>query len=200
VTSLSYGALVPTTRDRLLDAAQHLVQTQGWSSVTMARIAALASVSRQTAHNELGTKHALAQQLAFRELERFLEVVRTRMAAETELVAAVRAACEGVLELGERSVLVRTIVTAVPAEQDGDLLAILTTESGEIVTAAGAVVKESLLRQFAPLPFDDAELDVAVEAVVRLVLSCITRPSKPVAEAAHDIAWILELALAGATR
>ncbi|WP_375000404.1 TetR family transcriptional regulator [Aeromicrobium sp. CTD01-1L150] len=197
----TYRDAVPTTRDRLLDAAQHLVETQGWSKVTMSRIAELVGVSRQTVHNELGTKHTLAQALALRELDRFLEVVRSRMAAEADLVAGVRAACQGVLELGEQSLLVRTIVTSVrvdgTGEQDGDLLAILTTESGEIVAASSAVVKQSLVDHFSPLPLADDELDVAVEVVVRLVLSCITRPSKPPAEAADDIAWFLRLALAG---
>jgi hypothetical protein len=51
---------------------------------------------------------------------------------------------------------------------------------------------------YEPLPFNDDELDVAAEAIVRLVLSAITRPSKPPAEAADDIAWVIELALAGA--
>lgn len=195
--ALEYRSVVPSTRDRLLDAAQHLVETDGWASITMARIARLAGVSRQTVHNELGTKHALAQDLALRELGRFLDLVRERVAAEPDLVAAVRSACQGVLELGEQSVIVRTIVTSVPGEQDGDLLAILTTESGEIVAVASVVVKEALIDNFSPLPFDDDELEVAVEVVVRLVLSCITRPSKPAAQAADDIAWILRLALAG---
>lgn len=195
--ALEYRSVVPSTRDRLLDAAQHLVETDGWASITMARIARLAGVSRQTVHNELGTKHALAQDLALRELGRFLDLVRRRVAAEPDLVAAVRSACQGVLELGEQSVIVRTIVTSVPGEQDGDLLAILTTESGEIVAVASVVVKEALIDNFSPLPFDDEELEVAVEVVVRLVLSCITRPSKPAAQAADDIAWILRLALAG---
>ncbi|GAA2077778.1 TetR/AcrR family transcriptional regulator [Aeromicrobium halocynthiae] len=197
--ALEYRSVVPSTRDRLLDAAQHLVETDGWASITMARIARLAGVSRQTVHNELGTKHALAQDLALRELGRFLDLVRERVAAEPDLVAAVRSACEGVLQLGEQSVIVRTIVTSVPGEQDGDLLAILTTESGEIVEVASVVVKEALVENFSPLPFDDAELEVAVEVVVRLVLSFITRPSKPAAQAADDIAWILRLALAGKT-
>ena len=42
------------------------------------------------------------------------------------------------------------------------------------------------------------EVDIAVESVVRLVLSAITRPSKPPAQAAADIGWILRLALKGA--
>lgn len=193
----TYGAVVPSMRERLLDAAQHVVESEGWSAITMSRIARLAGVSRQTVHNELGTKHALAQALALRELDRFLAVVRDRLREADDIVSGVRAACRGALELGERSVLVRTIVTSVPSEQDGDLLAILTTESGEIVEAASAVVKAELVDQFSPLPFADAELDVAVEVVVRLVLSSITRPSKPAHEAADEVAWMLGLAIAG---
>lgn len=193
----TYRADVPSTRERLLDAAQHLVEGDGWNAVTMGRIAKLAGVSRQTVHNELGTKHTLAQALALRELDRFLAVVRERLRGSDDVVTAVRSACQGALEMGERSLLVRTIVTSVPSEQDGDLLAILTTESGEIVEAATAVVKDEMIAQFSPLPFVDDELEVAVEAVVRLVLSSITRPSKPADVAARDIAWILELALRG---
>ena len=100
--------------------------------------------------------------------------------------------------MGESSLVVRTIVTSVPSEQDADLLTILTTESGEIVETASLVLRESLVELYPDLPFTEAELAVAVEAVVRLVLSAITRPSKPPVQAADDIAWILELALRGA--
>lgn len=189
------AGLLPTTRDRVLDAAAHLVETQGWSAVSMSGIARAVGVSRQTVHNELGTKHALAQALAMRELQRFLDVVRDRIAEQSELVAAVRAGCEGALEMGESSLLVRSIVTSVPAEQDVDLIAILTTESGQIVELASMVVKDEVTARFAPLPFDDAELDIALDMVVRLVLSHITRPSKPPRQAAAEIAWVLELAV-----
>ena len=40
-------------------------------------------------------------------------------------------------------------------------------------------------------------LVVAVGVVVRLVLSSITRPSKPAREAADEVAWMLGLAIAG---
>jgi hypothetical protein len=100
--------------------------------------------------------------------------------------------------MGEQSLLVRTIVTSLPEEQDADFLQILTTESGEIVEAAVMVVKQSVVELYPPVPLTDAELEVAVEVVVRLVLSAITRPSKPPREAAADIAWITGLALKGA--
>lgn len=185
-------------RDRLLDAAQAQIEKRGWSSVTMARIADEVGVSRQTVYNELGAKRQIAEHLAMRELARFLDVVRDRMSERDDLVEAVTWTCRGVLELGERSLLVRTIVGSVPGEHDPDLLAILTVESGEIVAAATVVVKECIVSLGAELPLTDAELDVAVESVVRLVLSAITRPSKTPEQAAADIGWILGLALRGA--
>ncbi|WP_332665727.1 TetR family transcriptional regulator [Aeromicrobium sp.] len=191
-------APVAPVRERLLDAAQAMIEDTGWSSVTMARIAERAGVSRQTVYNEFSNKHGLAEQLAMRELARFLDVVRERMAGETTLVEGIRAACEGALLMGEQSLLVRTIVTSLPEEQDADFLQILTTESGEIVEAAVMVVKQSVVELYPPVPLTDAELEVAVEVVVRLVLSAITRPSKPPREAAADIAWITGLALKGA--
>ena len=195
---MTADAVVAPVRDRLLDAAQAMIEDTGWSSVTMARIAERAGVSRQTVYNEFSNKHGLAEQLAMRELARFLDVVRDRMAAETTLVEGIRAACEGALLMGEQSLLVRTIVTSLPEEQDADFLQILTTESGEIVEAAVMVVKQSVVDLYPPTPVTDAELEVAVEIVVRLVLSAITRPSKPPREAAGDIAWIVGMALKGA--
>ena len=77
-------AAVAPVRERLLDAAQSMIEDSGWSSVTMARIAERAGVSRQTVYNEFSNKHGLAEQLAMRELARFLAVVRERMSAETD--------------------------------------------------------------------------------------------------------------------
>jgi AcrR family transcriptional regulator len=187
-----------TVRDRLLDAAQQILEDAGWSRVTMARIGDTVGVSRQTVYNEFGTKHGLAEQLALRELQRFLGVVQERMAAQPDVVAGIRAACEGVLLMGEQSLLVRTIVGSRPEEHDTDFLQILTTESGEIVESAVMVVKQAVIELYPPVPLTDAELEIAVEVVVRLVLSAITRPSKPPSEAAADIAWITGLVLKGA--
>lgn len=186
-------------RERLLDSAQAMIEDTGWSSVTMARIGERAGVSRQTVYNEFGTKHGLAEQLALRELERFLDVVRERMSLESEIVDGIRSACEGVLLMGEQSLLVRTIVGSLPDEHDTDFLTILTTESGEIVESAVVVIKQCIVDLYPPTPLTDAELEVAVEVVVRLVLSAITRPSKPPRDAAADIAWVVGLALRGAT-
>ena len=55
------SAAVPTTRERVVDAAVRLTAQIGWSQVTMARLAEEVGVSRQTVYNEVGTKPGLAE-------------------------------------------------------------------------------------------------------------------------------------------
>jgi AcrR family transcriptional regulator len=189
------AALHVPVHERLLDAAQAMIEAGGWSTVTMSGVAAAAGVSRQTAYNEFGTKHGLAEELALRELQRFLTVVRTRMEAEQHIRDGIRAACEGVLLLGEDSLLVRTIVGSAATDRDLDFLMILTTESGGIVETAVAVIEQALGELYPPTGFEPQQLTIVVEAVVRLVLSALTRPSKPPVEAAADIGWLVGLML-----
>ncbi|HJR90734.1 MAG TPA: TetR family transcriptional regulator [Aeromicrobium sp.] len=186
-------------RERLLDAAKQLIENSGWASVTMGKLAAAVGVSRQTAHTELGTKHQLAESLVQRELLGFLDFVQTRLAAEPDLVSGIRSAAQGVLEQGETNLLLRTVLGSgsISNETDGELLKLLTIDSGFIVDTAVEAVRANVVELYAPLPFTDEELVVAAEAIVRLVLSHLVRPSKPPAEAAADIAHIVELVLQG---
>ena len=50
----------------------------GWAAVTMAKVAGIAGVSRQTVYNEYGAKAALGQAMVLRELDRFLDRRRAR--------------------------------------------------------------------------------------------------------------------------
>jgi AcrR family transcriptional regulator len=192
------AALRVPVHERLLDAAQAMIEAGGWSTVTMSGVASAAGVSRQTAYNEFGTKHGLAEELALRELQRFLTVVRTRMEAEQQIRDGIRAACEGVLLLGEESLLIRTIVGSAATDRDLDFLMILTTESGGIVETAVAVIEQVVAELYPPTGFDPDQFTIIVEAAVRLVLSALTRPSKPPVEAAADIGWLVGLMLDGA--
>ncbi len=190
-------------RERLLDAAKALIEKSGWASVTMGKLAAAVGVSRQTAHTELGTKHQLAEALVQRELFEFLAFVQARLAEAPDLVSGVRSAAEGVLEQGERNLLLRTVLGSgsLSNETDDELLKLLTIDSGFIVDTAVEAVRANVVESYSPLPFTEDELDMAAEAIVRLVLSHLVRPSKPPAEAAADIARLVELALVGtATR
>lgn len=176
-------------RDRLLDAAAAITAADGWGAVTMAKLAEEVGVSRQTVYNELGSKPKIAEALVMRELDRFLDIVRSRMAAETELVAALRSACEGALEAAAANPLLKAILES--AHTGGsDLLPLLTTESQGLIRGATAVVVESLAEQGFDTGLDDDELLTAVDAIIRLVLSHVMQPAKAPADAADDIAWV----------
>lgn len=178
-----------------MTAAHDLIEADGWAAVRMARVAEAAGVSRQTVYNEFGTKHGLAEQLALRELAGFLAVVQEQLAAHDDVINGIRAACEGALLLGEQSVLVRSVAGV---GGDDDFLMILTTESAEIVDTATIAVLQAMDELYPPTGLSPEELTVCVEAVIRLVLSAMTRPSKSPAGTAADIAWLLGLALRGA--
>ena len=59
----------------MVAAAVRMNTTEGWSHVTMSRLAQAVGVSRQTVYNEIGSKPQLAEAMILRELDRFLEVV-----------------------------------------------------------------------------------------------------------------------------
>lgn len=186
-------------RDRLLDAAARITAAEGWSGVTMARLADEVGVSRQTVYNELGSKPRIAEELVMRELGRFLEVVRSRMTAETDLVAALRSACEGALETAAANPLLKSILES--AQTGGsDLLPLLTTQSQGLIENATAVVLSVLDEEGFATPLHGAHLRVAVDAVIRLVLSHVMQPVKSPSEAADDIAWVAAAVLRGTAR
>jgi len=78
--------------ERVLDAASEITREQGWGHVTMAKVAGLAGVSRQTVYNEFGAKPGLGQAMVLRELDRFLAVVAEELDAREDLGTAIRAA------------------------------------------------------------------------------------------------------------
>ena len=183
-------------RDRLLDAAAAAFREEGWRRLTMAKIADRAGVSRQTVYNEFGTKQQMAEQLIMRELEAFLAIVSERFEAESEFVPAVRSAVEGALVTAQRNPLLRSVLES---EQNGDadLLPIL-VQSQWLVDRATAFLVDLVAGRFPELPMPARRLPVALESVVRLVLSHVTRPSSSPKDTADDLAFIVAAVLAGA--
>src|SRR5438067_13615641 len=68
-------------RSALLDAAYDAAVSGDWARTRMADVAAAAGVSRQTLYNEFGTKDALAQAMAMREVEEFIAGTRAALEA-----------------------------------------------------------------------------------------------------------------------
>jgi AcrR family transcriptional regulator len=175
-------------RQRIVAAAVELTTAEGWAHVTMARLAERVGVSRQTVYNEIGTKPALAEAMILAELERFLVAVESAFDRHPDdLPEAIRAAAGGVLELAQDNRLLHAVVSATHGA-DTELLPLLTTHAESLLAAAKVVVADRLAPYDVPL--DPAHLDVAIDMVVRVVLSHVMQPSGTPDQTATDIAWI----------
>lgn len=187
---------LPTTRERIVEAAVAMTTESGWSGVTMAALAERVGVSRQTVYNEMGSKEGLAEAVILRELARFLAVVESAFEQHPDvLVDAIRAATYGVLELARDNRLLHAVVSATHGA-DTELLPLLTTHSHSLLGVAKTVVTERV----APydLGLDGERLEVAIDVVVRVVLSHVMQPSGTPEATADGIAWLAGRALRGA--
>lgn len=181
-------------RDRLLDATAQVVESDGWSGVTMARLAHAVGVSRQTVYNEIGSKADLGQALVLRELERFLEVVGRELTAHDDVRAGFAAAIGAALHQGADSALLTAVLSS--AHGGGsDLLPWLTTQSEPLIERAASVVTAVVRARYGDLGLSPQRFDVVVETVVRLVLSHVMQPRQDPDRTASDVAWVVEAML-----
>jgi hypothetical protein len=92
-----------------------------------------------------------------------------------------------VLEASQDNKLLHAIVSATHGA-DTELLPLLTTHAGALLSTAKAVVVERVAPYDVAL--DPAQLDAAVDMVVRVVLSHVMQPSASPQRTAEDIAWV----------
>lgn len=191
---MSSMAPAPVThRDRLLVAAARFTAEHGWGELTMAKLADLVGVSRQTVYNEIGGKSQLAESMVLRELELFLAVVDSSFVDHPDdLVRAIEAAAFRVLEMARTDPLLHAVLSSSQGA-DSELLPLLTTNSQPVLGAAGEMIRERIRSYDVNLPDDRAE--VLIDMVVRLVLSHLMTPTAQPAQTAETIAWIAERVL-----
>ncbi|MFC6704940.1 TetR/AcrR family transcriptional regulator [Flexivirga alba] len=180
-------------RTRLLRVAAAMTIAEGWSKITMARLADEAGVSRQSVYNVFGNKPALAQALVMGELTVFLgQVVDAFERSGDDPVAAIHDASLAVLRLGRENPLLRAVIAGSHGA-NSELLPLLTTDGGQLLEKAKQVVTDGMLRF--QLPLNREQLDVGVDVIVRTVLSHIIQPSGTPDETATGIAWIAGVVL-----
>jgi AcrR family transcriptional regulator len=155
----------------------------------MSRLADAVGVSRQTVYNEIGSKPNLAEAMVLAELGRFLAVVDTAFDAHPDdLVAAVRAAVRGVLELARRNSLLHAVVSATHGAGT-DLLPPLTTHADALYATARRSIATQL--ELFDAPLDDRQRGVLIDVIVRVVLSHVMHPSADADHTADDMAWLV---------
>ena len=182
------GLVGETLRGRIVSAAVAMTTEVGWGNVTMARLAEAVGVSRQTVYNEIGTKKALAEAMIMAELERFLGMVTSAFDDHPDdLSGALESAIRAVLELAQDNQLLHAVVSATHGA-DTDILPLLTTHSSPLLELAKVAVTERVAVYEPPLT--PAELDGAIDMVVRVVLSHVMQPSGTPARTAASLGFI----------
>ncbi|MEO5651525.1 MAG: TetR family transcriptional regulator [Marmoricola sp.] len=183
-----------THRDRLLAAATRFTAEHGWAALTMAKLAQLVGVSRQTVYNEIGGKPQLAEAIVMRELQMFLGLVDSAFEDNPDdLVKAIQTAAYRVLELAGRDPLMHAILSSRHGS-DSELLPLLTTNSEPLLDAAAKMIREHVATYEVQL--EEHRVEVLIDMVVRLVLSHVMQPTGDPAETAETVAWIAARVLA----
>src|SRR5271154_5080105 len=122
---------IHTTRDALLDAAYDVVVAGNWQSARMLDVAGAAGVSRQTLYNEFGSKDSLAQALAMREAQRFID--GTNRFLDEMNPGAPMDAVAGATEWTLREASDNPLLKAVLTDNTSELLPFLTTRGDAIL-------------------------------------------------------------------
>lgn len=167
-------------RDSVLDAVREELLANDWSVITLADVARTAGVSRQTIYNEFGSRHGLAQGYALRLADRLVDSVSVAIDGHTGQVY--EAFLDGFRSFFLDSAADPLVVSLLSGTAKADLLAIITTDSGPIITHCSqrltAVFTDSWVKP------SRADAGVLARAIVRLALSYVSMPP----EADHDVA------------
>ncbi|MGV0791643.1 TetR family transcriptional regulator AlkX [Mycolicibacterium sp. XJ1819] len=167
-------------RDSILDGMRDLLATRDWSAITLSHVAEAAGISRQTIYNEFGSRQGLAQAYALRLADRLVDRIHGAIEANTGDIYA--AFLQGFRDFFTESAADPLVISLLTGEVKPDLLQLITTDSGAILTHCSArltaIFADSWLR------CSDQDAGILARAIVRLAMSYISMPP----EADHDVA------------
>jgi AcrR family transcriptional regulator len=172
--------------DAILAATETLGGQAGWDAFRMADVAAAVGISRQTLYAEFGSKPALVRAVVLDRVDRLTaSLTGVLTAADGGVHGAVRAAARFLLDVARADPLVKCLVSG----HDGDLLALVTTDSAPIIDGAvGALT--AYATEVRPA-VDARRVAVAANAFARLVISHVVLPDHEIGDAAADVADVI---------
>nr|WP_142280448.1 TetR family transcriptional regulator [Mycobacterium saskatchewanense] len=167
-------------RDSVLDAMRELLGGRDWSAITLSDVARAAGVSRQTIYNEFGSRQGLAQGYALRLADRLVDTVHAALDANVGDIYD--AFLQGFRDFFAESQADPLVISLLSGVAKPDLLQLITTDSGPIITRASGRLASALTQTWVATSDEDA--GVLARAIVRLCLSYVSMPP----EADHDVA------------
>jgi AcrR family transcriptional regulator len=173
-------------RAQLLAAAADLLAERGFRGLRMADVAAATGVSRQTVHNEFGTKEALVNAVAADTMTDFLDGIAAHFSAAPDVDSGIAAAVRHTLTHAAENRLVNAILTGEDAE---DLLPLLTTKGQPVLLPAVDLLTQLWRPRLPWLP--DDEIRLLAETGMRLTVSHLLTPTGPVEQAVATITALM---------
>lgn len=178
-----------SSRSRIIAAAARLTCADGWSKVTMGRLAAEAGVSRQTVYNAVGSREDLAEAMVLTESAKFIfEIVEGFDNHPDDLLSAIHEAVENTLVLAQGNALLRAVVSATHGA-DTELLPLLTTHSEPLMGTLLVVVQDRVDQY--EIDLEPERVTAVIDLVVRSVLSHVMQPTAAPRETADSITWLV---------
>lgn len=162
-------------RTSILDAAWTRAKAMPWSQVRIADIAEEVGVSRQTIHNEFGTKDQLAEALFARDMSEFLQGIEALFASEERVEPAIRKALLWMLDEATRHDVVTRMVADARRLTGEPLHPVLTVRCDFIVLPVRQRLVELVTARWPEV--DPSAVLVASDMMVRFVLSQILLPT-----------------------
>ncbi|MGK2865332.1 MAG: TetR family transcriptional regulator AlkX [Mycobacterium sp.] len=170
-------------RDSILDGMRDMLLARDWSSITLTDVARAAGISRQTIYNEFGSRQGLAEGYALRLADRLVDQIH---GAINENVGDVYTAfLQGFRDFFTESAADPLVISLLTGTSKPDLLQIITTDSGPIITRCSQRLTETF--QDSWMKSSDEDAGVLARAIVRLAMSYVSMPP----EADHDVAMDL---------
>jgi AcrR family transcriptional regulator len=167
-------------RDSVLDAMRELLVSRDWSAITLADVARVAGISRQTIYNEFGSRQGLAQGYALRLADRLASLVDGAIYSNVGDIYA--AFLEGFRAFFTESAADPLVISLLTGVAKPDLLQLITTDSGPIITHCSQRLTSSFMDSWVKASAEDA--GILARAIVRLAMSYVSMPP----EADHDVA------------
>lgn len=167
-------------RDTVLDAMRAELLAKDWSAITLTDVARTAGISRQTIYNEFGSRQGLAQAYALRLADRLVDEIEGSINAHVGDVYG--AFLAGFRAFFTASAADPLIISLLSGEAKPDLLQLITTDSGPIISGCSARLTKAFVDSWVRAGDEDA--GVLARAIVRLALSYVAMPP----EADHDVA------------
>ena len=128
-------------RDSILDGMRDMLLTRDWSSITLTDVARAAGISRQTIYNEFGSRQGLAEGYALRLADRLVNAVDA--AINHNVGRVYDAFLEGFRAFFIDSASDPLVISLLNGEAKPDLLQIITTDSGPIITRCSQRLTET---------------------------------------------------------